>query len=36
MKNAGFFNSFTSMDQIFKREAMGLKPEIDFDELEKF
>jgi hypothetical protein len=24
------------MDQIFKREAMGLKPEIDFDELEKF
>ena len=35
MKNAGFFNQFTAMDQIFKREAMGVKPEIDFDELEK-
>lgn len=35
MKNAGFFNQFTAMDQIFKREAMAVKPEIDFDELEK-
>jgi hypothetical protein len=35
MKNAGFFNQFTAMDQLFKREAMGVKPEINFDELEK-
>ena len=35
LKNAGFFNQFTSMDQLFKREPMGAKPEIDFHELEK-
>ena len=35
LKNAGFFNQFTSMDQLFKREPMGEKPEIDFHELEK-
>jgi hypothetical protein len=35
MKNAGFFNQFTAMDQIFKREAMAVKPEINFDELQK-
>ncbi|WP_395626278.1 DUF3472 domain-containing protein [Daejeonella sp.] len=35
MKNAGFFNEFTSMDQFFKRELMGVKPDIDFDALEK-
>ncbi len=36
MKNAGFFNQFTSMDQLFKREPMRVKPDIDFDELENF
>lgn len=35
LKNAGFFNQFTSMGQFFKRESLGQKPEIDFDELEK-
>jgi hypothetical protein len=35
LKNAGFFNQFTSMDQFFKREPMRVKPVIDFDELEK-
>lgn len=33
LKNAGFFNQFTSMDQYFKRDASGVKPEINFDEL---
>jgi hypothetical protein len=35
LKSAGFFNQFTLMDQYFKREQMGVKPEIDFDALEK-
>jgi hypothetical protein len=35
LKNAGFFNQFTSMDQFFKRQPMRVKPVIDFDELEK-
>lgn len=35
LKNAGFFNQFTLMDQFFKREALEVKPEIDFAELEK-
>lgn len=35
LKNAGFFNQFTAMDQFFRREALGKRPEIDFDELGK-
>lgn len=35
LKNDGFFDQFTSMDQIFKRDAKGIKPEIDFEALEK-